>query len=78
VNLGKQLTATPLLILHGDTDPVVPFEQSLAFAERCRAAGGDIEFVAYEGEGHGFRQPHNQLDEYRRMHAFLSRHVPGG
>jgi len=30
----------------------------------------------YEGEGHGFRQPANQLDEYRRMGEFLDRVVP--
>ena len=48
---------TPLLVLHGDTDPVVPVEQSRAFVERCVAAGGDVELVVYEGEGHGFRQP---------------------
>jgi dipeptidyl aminopeptidase/acylaminoacyl peptidase len=64
--------------MHGDSDPVVPIEQSRAFVEQCRAAGGDVEFVVYDGEGHGFRKPENQLDEYRRTHAFLATHVPGG
>ena len=47
----------------------------------CRALsrlGGEVELVVYEGEGHGFRKPENQLDEYRRMQAFLARYVPGG
>jgi dipeptidyl aminopeptidase/acylaminoacyl peptidase len=64
--------------MHGDSDPVVPVDQSTALVERCRAAGGDVELVVYEGEGHGFRKPENQLDEYRRMQVFLARHVRGG
>jgi dipeptidyl aminopeptidase/acylaminoacyl peptidase len=77
-SFAERLVATPLLVMHGDSDPVVPIEQSRAFVERCVAAGGDVEFVVYEGEGHGFRRPENLLDEYRRMHAFLVAHVLGG
>ncbi|MEO8264331.1 MAG: prolyl oligopeptidase family serine peptidase [Ilumatobacteraceae bacterium] len=75
---AERLTATPLLVMHGDSDRVVPIEQSRAFVERCRAAGAQVEFVVYEGEGHGFRRPENQLDEYRRMQVFLATHVLGG
>jgi dipeptidyl aminopeptidase/acylaminoacyl peptidase len=78
IHLVDRLTATPLLVMHGDSDPVVPVDQSLVFAERCRASGGTVELVVYEGEGHGFRKPENQLDEYRRMQDFLARFVPGG
>jgi dipeptidyl aminopeptidase/acylaminoacyl peptidase len=78
VNFADRLATTPLLVMHGDSDPVVPVDQSTAFVERCRAAGGDVELVVYEGEGHGFRKPENQLDEYRRMQGFLARHVRGG
>jgi dipeptidyl aminopeptidase/acylaminoacyl peptidase len=78
VHLVDRLTATPLLVMHGDSDPVVPIEQSRAFVDGCLAAGGVVEFVVYEGEGHGFRRPENQLDEYHRMQAFLATHVRGG
>jgi dipeptidyl aminopeptidase/acylaminoacyl peptidase len=64
--------------MHGDGDPVVPIEQSRVFVQRCREAGGNVEFVVYEGEGHGFRRPENQLDEYGRMLAFLATNVLGG
>jgi len=67
---------TPLLVLHGDADPVVPVEQSRALATRIVEAEGTVELCVYEGEGHGFRQPVNQLDEYRRIGAFLQEYVP--
>jgi acetyl esterase/lipase len=78
IDFADRLTTTPLLVMHGNNDPVVPIEQSRAFVERCRALGGHVEFVVYEGEGHGFRRPENQLDEYRRMQVFLATHVLGG
>lgn len=73
---ADRFATTPLLILHGDGDPVVPVEQSSAFAERMRAAGGQVELHVYEGEGHGFRQRANQLDEYGRIASFLAHYVP--
>ena len=78
VNVADRLATTPLLVMQGDSDPVVHVDQSKAFVERCRDAGGDVELVVYEGEGHGFRRPENQLDEYRRMQAFLATHVLRG
>ncbi len=71
---------TPLLVFHGEDDPVVPVGQSRVLVERIRAAGvdgsaPDVELVVYPGEGHGFRQRAHQLDEYERMGAFLARHV---
>ncbi|MGZ4703178.1 MAG: S9 family peptidase [Ilumatobacteraceae bacterium] len=78
LNCTERLSGTPILLMHGDSDPVVPIEQSLAFVERCRANAVDIDFVVYEGEGHGFRKVENQFDEYRRMHDFLATRVLGG
>ena len=56
--------------MHGDGDPVVPLESTVAFVERMRAAGGDVELVVMEGEGHGFRdpaQPPRRLRADRRL-----------
>jgi dipeptidyl aminopeptidase/acylaminoacyl peptidase len=63
----------PLLVLHGDADPVVPIEQSLRLVERIRSTGGDIEFHVIEGEGHGFRALENKLAEYQLIGDFVSR-----
>lgn len=75
VHHAAALAATPLLVFHGDADPVVPLAQSELLAERVRAAGGQLELVVYAGEGHGFRDPANQLDEYGRTEAFLAQHL---
>lgn len=66
---------SPLLIFHGTDDPVVPIEQSESMVATIWANGGDVEFVVYEGEGHGFRQPDHVADEYERTEAFLARVV---
>lgn len=75
IHHADELVETPLLLLHGDTDPVVPVEQSITLAEAVRAAGGDVELVVFPGEGHGFRQPAHQLDEIDRIATFLDRVV---
>lgn len=73
---ADQFAQTPILILHGEIDAVVPVRQSRVFAQRVRTAGGDAQLHVYTNEGHGFRQAANQLDEYRRAEDFLARHVP--
>ena len=69
--------STPLLVLHGEDDPVVPVGQSRVLVERMRTAGAQVDFVVYPGEGHGFRQRSHQIDEFERIGAFLARHVAG-
>ncbi len=64
---------SPLLIFHGSDDPVVPISQSRALVATIREAGGDVELVVYDGEGHGFRRPEHVEDEYVRTATFLSR-----
>ncbi len=65
----------PLLVMHGDDDPVVPLSSTLEFVERVRAAGGDAELHVMVGEGHGFRDPVNQRADYELTGAFLERVV---
>jgi acetyl esterase/lipase len=46
--------ASPLLLLHGTADLLVPIEQARAFAERRRAAGLPVELVEIDGAEHAF------------------------
>ncbi len=43
----------PVLIMHGDKDEIVPFEQSVQFYEKMRAYGKDVRFYKLQGAGHG-------------------------
>lgn len=71
VRFADRLAAKPVLLLHGDADPVVPLAQSQALSAAITAAGGTATLVVYPGEGHGFRRRENQRDEYARMGQFL-------
>lgn len=43
----------PMLILHGDADPLVPFSQSVELYDAMKAAGKDVAFYLIKGAGHG-------------------------
>ncbi|NHI16469.1 prolyl oligopeptidase family serine peptidase [Microbacterium excoecariae] len=47
---------TPLLILQGSDDPVVPPSQSEALRDAVRANGVPHAYLLFDGEGHGFRR----------------------
>jgi dipeptidyl aminopeptidase/acylaminoacyl peptidase len=66
---------SPLLILQGGADVVVPPAQSQAIADRLRALGRTVELQMYEGEGHGWARPDTIIDELERIESFLRRHV---
>jgi acetyl esterase len=48
----------PFLLLHGTSDPVVPYQQSVQFCERATSAGGTCELYTVKGGSHGFRYWH--------------------
>lgn len=47
---------SPLLILQGADDPIVPPSQSTAFRDVCAAKGLTHEYHEFPGESHGFRK----------------------
>ncbi|WP_412749049.1 alpha/beta fold hydrolase [Krasilnikovia sp. M28-CT-15] len=50
----------PLLLVHGELDPIVPVGQANRMAELVRAAGGDVQLKIMRGEGHQFRRASSQ------------------
>ena len=51
---------TPLILLQGTDDRVVPPNQAEKMADALRARGLPVALVMFEGEGHGFRDPANR------------------
>ncbi|MGH3159462.1 MAG: alpha/beta hydrolase family protein, partial [Streptosporangiaceae bacterium] len=55
--LGHVTDATsPVLLLQGQDDPIVPFQQSQGLAEELAEHGIRHAFLMFEGESHGFRK----------------------
>lgn len=50
---------SPLLLLQGAEDKVVPLEQSVEMEKVMRERGKDVKLVIFEGEGHGLRRREN-------------------
>ena len=44
----------PLLSIHGDADPTVPYEQSVRLTKALKAAGAHAELITVPGGKHGF------------------------
>lgn len=66
---------SPLLVLQGSDDPVVPLDQARAIVRAVRASGTPVESHVYRGEGHGFRRLENRVDELVRTEKFLNKWV---
>ncbi|KAJ7577960.1 alpha/beta-hydrolase [Mycena floridula] len=64
---------SPLLLLHGENDRVVPKEQAELIYETVKARGGVIDFKLYEGEGHGWRQEKTLVDSLEREIGFYEK-----
>jgi acetyl esterase/lipase len=68
----------PTLLLHGDKDTDVPYQQSVLMANALSRAGVDSALVTVEGGGHGFDADEDSPDTKSaldEMLAFLREHV---
>jgi dipeptidyl aminopeptidase/acylaminoacyl peptidase len=75
IHHAEKLAKVPLLIFHGTVDPVVDIAQSRQLAQAITAAGGNVELIEFDGEGHGFRAVENNRREYDVTEAFLNSHM---
>lgn len=65
----------PLMVLQGATDPRCPREQSDEMVAAIRRNGGEVEYVVYDDEAHGFRKRKNAIHAYEAILKFLDRHL---
>ena len=66
---------TPLMVMHGANDPRDPVTESDQFVRAIREAGGTVEYLRFPDEGHGIRKLDNRITAYRRIAAFLQKHL---
>ncbi len=64
----------PILSIHGDADPVVPYDQSMRLHQALTAAGVPNELVTIKGSGHGQFKEAELEDAYQKIHEFLRTH----
>ncbi len=68
----------PTLLLHGDQDTDVPYEQSVLMAQALECAGVEHDLVTYAGGPHGFdysMEDQIVVAQFARVLSFLSRYV---
>ncbi|MGF1584125.1 MAG: alpha/beta hydrolase family protein [Bacteroidales bacterium] len=68
---------TPMLIMHGDVDEAVPWEQSIELYLAMRRAGKDVIFLQYRGEPHHPQKYENKVDYTVRMKEYFDYHLRG-
>ncbi|SHH52967.1 S9 family peptidase [Massilia sp. CF038] len=65
----------PLLLAYGSADRRVPLMHGKKFYEAVKQTNNDVEWVLYEGEGHGWATVANRIDFWSRVEKFLDRQI---
>lgn len=75
VNFADSVTA-PVLLLHGDDDTVVPYDQSKVMERALKRAGKQVELVKLKGEDHRLSVADTRMQTLREMDRFIAQHLP--
>jgi len=68
----------PTISIHGDADPLVPYNHSLRLQDALQKAGVAHELVTVPGGGHGTFQPDHWQRAFAAIEKFLAAQVPSG
>jgi len=68
----------PVMLAHGKDDQTANFNQYKAMVTALASQGRPAELFAVPGEGHGFVNPENRAELFRRIQAFLDKHIGPG
>lgn len=66
---------TPVLLIHGGKDAIAPKEHAFRMRDALEKAGNKTEWYYVDYEWHGFYDTENQVEVYRRLEAFLAKHI---
>jgi acetyl esterase/lipase len=64
----------PVLMIHGDADTVVPFQQAESFASKARALGArEVQLLVRHGKGHGWGEFWKSTEDTRAFADWFDR-----
>jgi acetyl esterase/lipase len=66
----------PVISIHGDADPLVPYQHSVRLNDALQKAGVAHELVTIPGAGHGNFKPDEWQRAFVTIEKFLAAHVP--
>jgi dipeptidyl aminopeptidase/acylaminoacyl peptidase len=70
--------AAPVLLIHGENDKVVPFEQSDDMYDELRSAGKQVQLIKLKDENHNLVVSANRLASLEAMVKFVDEHIGTG
>ena len=68
---------TPLLLMFGDVDEAVPWQQGIELYLAMRRLGKEVVFLQYRDEPHHLKKYPNKLDYARRMKEYIDHFCKG-
>ena len=66
-------TSPPVFIVHGNADPIVPYEQSVILHKKLNLAGVHNEFITVEGGKHGGFESEKREEISKALNNFLKK-----
>lgn len=74
INNAEKITK-PLFVLQGANDPRVPASESEQIVDKVQSNGGDVWYLLFDDEGHGFRKKNNRDFTTAAQSAFFREHL---
>ena len=74
----EQAPRAAVMLAHGKDDHTANFNQYKAMVAALDAQGRPAELFAVPGEGHGFVNPDNRAELFRRVQAVLDKYIGPG
>jgi acetyl esterase/lipase len=73
VTYASRAGLPPVISIHGDADPTVPYEQAPKLIDALKKAGGQAELVTIPGGRHGGFERDQMLRAFSAIEAFLTK-----
>jgi acetyl esterase/lipase len=64
----------PILTVHGDADPIVPYSHATRLRDALSSAGARNDLYTVRGGGHGNYSAEERVKIYERIHEFLTKY----